>query len=112
LTSSAPNDDIIDILGFLTFETVAILTEQVLKVKAEFDLAQQRAPKNDISFLNWQTFTPHKHHYLFDPPEEDRSPLGAIHVREAFRRLQRPPSKSKILRNFRGGIVHTSLRLI
>jgi transcription initiation protein SPT3 len=34
VTDSKPNDDIVDILGFLTFEIVQTLTEEALKVKA------------------------------------------------------------------------------
>ena len=30
---------------------------------------------------------------LFDPPSEDRTPVGPDHIQEAFRRLQRPPLK-------------------
>jgi len=33
VTDSKPNDDIVDILGFLTFEIVQTLTEEALKVK-------------------------------------------------------------------------------
>jgi transcription initiation protein SPT3 len=36
-----PNDDIIDILGFLTFEMVTTLTEAALKVKKEEDEKQR-----------------------------------------------------------------------
>lgn len=36
-----PNDDIIDILGFLTFEMVTTLTETALKVKKEEDEKQR-----------------------------------------------------------------------
>ncbi|KAG0251477.1 Transcription initiation protein spt3 [Actinomortierella ambigua] len=45
-----PNDDIIDILGFLTFEMVTTLTETALKVKAEEDEKQRlvkEASKNN-----------------------------------------------------------------
>src|SRR5256886_17491031 len=35
-----PNDDIIDILGFLTFEMVSTLTETALKVKRDLDKDQ------------------------------------------------------------------------
>ena len=37
VTDSKPNDDIVDILGFLTFEIVQTLTEEALRVKAAED---------------------------------------------------------------------------
>lgn len=38
-----PNDDIVDILGFLTFEIVQTLTEEALKVKEAEDKAQKES---------------------------------------------------------------------
>ena len=37
VTEAKPNDDIVDILGFLTFEIVQTLTEEALKVKVQED---------------------------------------------------------------------------
>ena len=37
VTDSKPNDDIVDILGFLTYEIVTLLTEEALNVKAAED---------------------------------------------------------------------------
>ncbi|KAJ5162701.1 Histone-fold [Penicillium coprophilum] len=42
VTESKPNDDIVDILGFLTFEIVQTLTEQALKVKEREDNEKHR----------------------------------------------------------------------
>ena len=37
VTDGKPNDDVVDILGFLTFEIVQTLTEEALKIKAQED---------------------------------------------------------------------------
>ena len=42
VTESKPNDDIVDILGFLTFEIVQTLTEEALKVKEREDNEKHR----------------------------------------------------------------------
>ncbi|KAJ5682609.1 TFIID-18kDa-domain-containing protein [Penicillium macrosclerotiorum] len=42
VTESKPNDDIVDILGFLTFEIVQTLTEEALKVKEREDHEKNR----------------------------------------------------------------------
>ena len=41
VTDSKPNDDIVDILGFLTFEIVQTLTEEALRVKAAEDIMKR-----------------------------------------------------------------------
>src|SRR5204863_7745021 len=43
VTDSKPNDDIVDILGFLTFEIVQTLTEEALKVKEAEDLVKRES---------------------------------------------------------------------
>lgn len=95
LTESRPSDDIVDILGFLTFEIVASITEEALKVKErdteedEQGLARKRRKVNGSS--------------LFDAPEEGRTPLGMKHIEEGYRRLQIPSRASTATRNFQGG---------
>lgn len=42
VTDSKPSDDIVDILGFLTFEMVQTLTEEALKIKEQEDLVRER----------------------------------------------------------------------
>jgi len=42
LTDGKPNDDVIDILGFLTFEMVQTITEEALKVKQMEDRHRER----------------------------------------------------------------------
>ena len=83
VTDSRPNDDIIDILGFLTFEMVQTLTEEALRVKDEEDTNKNKSGGDSTLSLKRKRETG-----LFDPPEEGRTPIGPTHVREAFRRLQ------------------------
>ncbi|KAK9448934.1 transcription initiation factor IID, 18kD subunit-domain-containing protein [Limtongia smithiae] len=99
LTDSRPNDDIIDILGFLTFEIVAVLTEESLKVKEAEDEIEMRRSK--------RTKTRKTESFLFDPPDEDQRPILAKHVLEAYRNLQRARTRQTTLRNFSGGLVKT-----
>lgn len=107
VTDSRPNDDVIDILGFLTFEIVQMLTEEALKVKAAEDLHNQRTSNTagDSKKRKRETGS------LFGMPEEGRTPVEPKHVREAFRRLQAIPNKYKFMRQGYAG-VRTPLRLI
>lgn len=123
VTDSKPNDDIVDILGFLTFEIVQTLTEEALRVKAAEDLwlkvsgagiggdaggkdgdgeegsGPGRKRKRDIMGL-------------FDPPEQERTPVQPKHIQEAFRRLQAPSKKIKAFGNFSRLGARQSLKLI
>ncbi|CCG81717.1 Spt3 [Taphrina deformans PYCC 5710] len=99
LTESRPSDDIVDILGFLTFEIVASITEESLKVKerdvdeehaeAERGLRGKRRRSEDRT--------------LFDMPDEGRTPLGVKHIEEGYRRLQVNSRESSALRMYQGG---------
>ncbi|CRG89217.1 Protein SPT3 [Talaromyces islandicus] len=93
VTESKPNDDIVDILGFLTFEIVQTLTEEALKVKERED----REKKGRGIAENGDGENPKKRKRetgLFDPPEEGRTPIEPRHIREAFRKLQATPQKA------------------
>jgi transcription initiation protein SPT3 len=89
IIGTKPSDDVMDILGFLTFEMVQTLTEEALKVKDDEELQKKvkgignddksRKRKREIG--------------LFDGPEEEREPVTPAHIHEAFRRLQKPNSK-------------------
>lgn len=93
VTESKPNDDIVDILGFLTFEIVQTLTEKALKVKADEDFEKNRggAEAGDSAKKRKRETS------LFDPPEEGRTPIEPRHVHEAFRRLQATPNRAKAM---------------
>lgn len=97
ITESRPNDDVIDILGFLTFEMVCSITEEALKVKSSMDnLLEERD----------------SHRYIFMEPSNDSKPINVEHIQEAWRRLQEVPKNKKALYNFRGGRILRSVRLI
>lgn len=110
IIDSKPNDDVVDILGFLTFEIVQTITEEALKVKAAEDLANKKANsgRGDVD-----TSKKRKREgcSLFEMPEEGRSPVECKHVKEAFRRLQQIPKKYTFMRPQHAGM-RTTLRLI
>ena len=90
VTDSKPNDDIVDILGFLTFEIVQTITEEALEVKKqEEELASRR--KGGAREEEKRGEKRKRERGLFDMPEEGRTPVETRHVQEAFRRLQRKP---------------------
>src|SRR5204863_8665045 len=86
LIDSKPIPDIIDVLGFLTFEIVATLTEEALKVKADMEKAGEDNGRRKRR-ANGQR-------YLCDGSNEEKKPLKARHVMEAFRRLQNRQTRS------------------
>ncbi|KAK3391015.1 transcription initiation factor IID, 18kD subunit-domain-containing protein [Podospora didyma] len=105
VTDSRPSDDIVDILGFLTFEMVQTLTEEALKIKDHEDLLKERtgesagAKKRKLA------------QGLFDPPSEGRTPVEPRHIHEAFRRLQNRPKKLRAMLNHTRIQQHTPLKL-
>ena len=110
VTDSKPNDDIVDILGFLTFEIVQTLTEEALRVKSEEDLTKSRSGDIDAQSTKRKRETG-----LFDPPEEGRTPVGPKHIQEAFRRLQERPIPGRGKRPWLGGpraLHRTELKLV
>jgi transcription initiation protein SPT3 len=105
LTDSKPHDDIVDILGFLTFEIVANLTEEALKIK---EVEEEMENKNG----NDNTKKRKREGHLFDLPDKDTKPVMARHVQEAYRRLQANMQKKKAVRNFTGGLVSQKTQII
>jgi transcription initiation protein SPT3 len=91
IVSSKPSDDVLDILGFLTFEMVQTLTEEALKVKTEEDLFKKASGSTENGDGN--TRKRKREPGLFDGPEEEREPVMPPHIQEGFRRLQRPNAK-------------------
>ncbi|PTU23054.1 hypothetical protein P175DRAFT_0522124 [Aspergillus ochraceoroseus IBT 24754] len=93
VTESKPNDDIVDILGFLTFEIVQTLTEEALKVKEREDREKNR--RGGAENGTGENSKKRKRETgLFDPPEEGRTPVEPRHIREAYRKLQATPNKN------------------
>lgn len=105
VTDSKPSDDIVDILGFLTFEMVQTLTEEALKIKEHEDLLKERT--GDSAGTKKRKLT----QGLFDPPSEGRTPVEPRHIQEAFRRLQQRPKKFRAMLNGTRLQQHTTLRL-
>lgn len=110
ICESRPNDDVIDILGFLTFEIVCSLTEEAMAIKASEDrLVQQSLLK--VGNLN-KELDKRKRKYLFDKPDELAKPLQPYHIEEAFRRLQQSDYKHKAARSFGGGMLKSRTKVI
>ena len=108
MTDSKPNDDIVDILGFLTYEIVTLLTEEALKVKAAEDALKRESGGDEEKRGRKRRREPG----LFDPPAEARTPVGMKHIQEAFRRLQRPDVKSRYMCHVPKGNWQRPLKLI
>lgn len=106
VTDSKPNDDIVDILGFLTFEIVQTLTEEALKIKEAEDL--EKKEKGDEK----QNRKRKRERGLFDGPEEGRTPVEPKHIEEAFRKLQHRGNKGRAMRNFGRALHRTPLKLV
>lgn len=107
VTDGKPIDDVIDILGFLTFEMVQTLTEEALKVKAE-DNRHKSKTGNDASNSKKRK----RETGLFDPAGEGNAPVGPEHVREAYRRLQQKANKPKPWFGAPGAPRFTKLQLV
>ncbi|KAI1172886.1 TFIID-18kDa-domain-containing protein [Nemania sp. FL0916] len=107
VTDSKPSDDIVDILGFLTFEMVQTLTEEAIKIKEHEDLWKERGGENGGVSKKRKLAQG-----LFDPPSEGKTPVETRHIQEAFRRLQSRPKKSRAMLNGSRLPRHTSLKLI
>ncbi|KAM0327972.1 hypothetical protein ACHAQA_005371 [Verticillium albo-atrum] len=111
VTDSKPSDDIVDILGFLTFEMVQTLTEGALKVKEQEDLVKAQSGGGGVDGEG--TSKKRKAQQgLFDPPSEGKTPIEPRHVQEAFRRLQQRPKKIRAMLNGSRLPQHTTLNII
>jgi transcription initiation protein SPT3 len=106
VTDSKPSDDIVDILGFLTFEMVQTLTEEALKIKEQEDLWRERTGAENANSKKRKAAQG-----LFAPPSEGRAPVEPRHVQEAFRRLQARPKKTRAMLNHSRIQQKTSLKL-
>lgn len=109
LTEGKPHDDVIDILGFLTFEIVCSITETALKMKKREQILQSQKAKNDQSSqdLAFEVTTLKKRKRLFDGPDNVVNPLQSNHIEEAWRILQAVDMKHRALTNYKGGRLST-----
>ncbi|KAI2620030.1 TFIID-18kDa-domain-containing protein [Hypoxylon sp. NC1633] len=106
VTDSKPSDDIVDILGFLTFEMVQTLTEEALKIKEQEDLWKERSGGENSGTKKRKLAQG-----LFDPPNEGKTPVETRHIQEAFRRLQARPKKARAMLSGTNLPQKTNLRL-
>jgi transcription initiation protein SPT3 len=109
ITDAKPNDDIIDILGFLTYEIVQTLTEEALKVKEAEELWKKRNGQDKKSGKNQKR---QREPGLFDWPDEEREPVQPGHVREAFRRLQLQNQKQRAMANFSRRVNKSKIKFV
>ncbi|SCW02870.1 LAFE_0F16094g1_1 [Lachancea fermentati] len=104
LTEGKPHDDVIDILGFLTFEIVCALTETALKIKKREELLQTKKDKSEKVKPDEIIETRrNRKKRIFDGPDNVVNPLRSKHVEEAWRVLQAIDTKHRALTNFKGG---------
>lgn len=95
-------DDVLDVLGFLTFEMVANVTERALKIKSRWT-SSHRAQTTE------QRRNPHS---LFSWPGMQDSPLQPEHVRLAYAEFEEPSPKNRAMRAFTPGHVSYAVNLI
>lgn len=72
--------DVLDVLGFLAHELVGLLTSLALTIKRESD----GRLSSDVSHES----------YLFAKPSNAQTPIELKHMREAYRRMQKPCTKA------------------
>lgn len=103
ITEGKPHDDVIDILGFLTFEIVCALTETALRIKRTETilLNEKNKIKKDLN-LEVTTLQQKRKKRLFDGPDDIIQPLKPKHIEEAWRILQKTDMKHRALTNFKG----------
>ncbi|EKG10014.1 Transcription initiation factor IID 18kDa subunit [Macrophomina phaseolina MS6] len=81
VTDGKVGEDVMDILGFLTFQMVQTLTEEALRVKSAEQAFHSRF-KEDGPAINTDNGP-------FTARHSQTEPVEPRHIREAFRRLQR-----------------------
>ncbi len=94
VTDSKPSDDIVDIMGFLTFEMVQTLTEEALRIKDHEDMLKERTGDEARGTKKRKLAQG-----LFNLPSEGRTPVEPRHIQEAFRRLQARSQKYRAMLN-------------
>lgn len=101
LIDSKPHDDVIDILGFLTFEIVCAITETALKIKTRYE--RIRSMKTQSQLQEYSVGVNRRKKRLFDGPDNVVNPLKPEHIEEAWRVLQTVNMKYRALSNYKGG---------
>ena len=108
ITDGKPNDDIIDILGFLTFEMVQTLTEEALQVKKEWELHKLQTGGADDGNSKKRKVD----RGPFEQEQEGKEPITENHVREAYRRLQQRARRPKPWFGAKNAAQRTRIQLI
>ncbi|GKT50053.1 SAGA-associated factor 29 [Colletotrichum spaethianum] len=93
IVENKPNDDVMDILGFLTSEMVQNLTAEALKVQEQEVVCGGKGSTTGFE-MGQQSKT-----VLFSELEGIRKAIDEKHVRTAFQRLQQRPKKRRALLN-------------
>lgn len=131
------NDDTVDIVGFLAFEMVRSLTIAGLEVKKSLEESYLREDMHTTSPLlgkrkagsglggdakrmrredspDQDMESPLPTCSLFLPPPEARTSLRPEHIQDAFARMQGDWAhrRSAGMRNWRGGLIRTTVSLI
>ncbi|KAK6904984.1 transcription initiation protein SPT3 [Kwoniella mangroviensis CBS 10435] len=130
-----PNDDIIDILGFLSFEMVRSLCVTALELRESLELTKPQSERNTSPVKRKSTnetspnnskklklddgnenkkSTSNQPISLFAPPPSARQPLLPGHILEAFAQIQRTEAASRVggMRNFKSGLGKGRLALV
>lgn len=84
---SSAHPDVVDILGFLVYETVSKITKVSLLIKYKWEADD----RGDLSHTQKQTCGPgneHQNNSILSNMACNRSPLRPEHIHEAYRRLQ------------------------
>jgi transcription initiation protein SPT3 len=95
-----PNDDVLDILGFLTSEMVQNLTEEALDIQSAETKGGTAAGPKEASPVTARTYT--ESGQLFAPPLGIKTPLQKSHVQLAFQRMQARKKRKSLFKDRSG----------
>ncbi|WWC67142.1 uncharacterized protein I206_101049 [Kwoniella pini CBS 10737] len=132
-----PNDDIIDILGFLSFEMVRSLCVTALELRENLELTKPNNNNNNenspnknkkrklelndslnknlkLDNNNNNKQQQQQNLSLFQPPPSERQPLLPFHIFEAFSQIQRIEATSRVgsMKNFKSGLGKSRVALV
>lgn len=101
ITDSRLQDDIMDVMGFLTFEIVANLTGAAIKVKARWESKRKRDEPDRP-----QTGQ------LFKQSNRQETVLLPEHVRAAYAQYEMPSGRARAMQTWQGGRTRHEVKLI
>jgi len=109
LTDSRLQDDIMDAMGFLTFEMVANLTGSALKLKNRWE-SRSRRQEHERGAQPEQPRAQSGN--LFRMHRTQETPLLPVHIRAAYEQFEAPTNKQRALHQWRGGRLRSRTKLI